>query len=117
MPVRSRSNRTLLQWLISIGACLAVVGQLSVAFATIAEAREGQGMGAHVEQAGTSTHYAHGDACAICQARSLQGLTTRAAELFSSSSVRSSTIESITDRVVASDLFSPGNPRAPPSNG
>lgn len=104
-----------MRWLFTIGACAAIVGQLSVALATLAEAREGQGMGAHVEAAGTATHYAHGEECAICQARSLHGLASRSPEAWLSSDVRSTALVSFADRFIAPGSFSPSHPRAPPS--
>lgn len=115
MSARPRLQRSFTRCLVTIGACLAIVAQLSVALASLAEAREGQGMGAHFEQAGTSLHYAHSDVCAVCQARSLHGLTVRTPEPLASSFVDAPAIVSVSDRLIAADLSSPNDPRAPPS--
>ena len=115
MFARTRRTRSLIRRFVSSGARLAIVAQLSVAFASIADAREGQAMGAHVEQGGTSTHYAHSDACAICQARSLHGLAVRAAEPIPTGAVSATAFSAIADRLVAAELFSPSKSRAPPS--
>src|SRR5262245_701871 len=71
MSAPARLPRSFTRLVVTIGAYLAIVAQLSVACASVAEARDGQGMGAHVEQSGTSLHYAHSDVCALCQVRSL----------------------------------------------
>jgi hypothetical protein len=65
-------------WLGHLAAILAVVAQLAVAIAPLAE-RTDAGAPAHLDPAGTSAHYVHNDAdCAACQARSLHGATARA---------------------------------------
>ncbi|HEU4993370.1 MAG TPA: hypothetical protein VFT29_01040 [Gemmatimonadaceae bacterium] len=114
MDLRTR-QRWFTRWLVTIGACLAIVAQLSVAFASVAEARDGQGMGAHVEQSGTSLHYAHSDICALCQVRSLTGLVMRAPEPFVPSHVAAPAVVAVAERVIVADLSSPSTPRAPPS--
>jgi hypothetical protein len=99
---------------LTIAACVALVGQLGVMLGTIAEGRDGQGMRSHVEQAGTSIHYAHSDLCGLCQARSLQTMGApppRVAPV----SVLSATPSLAADVApIVSEFFLPSPPRAPP---
>ena len=56
-------------------AILAFWAQLMLVVAAIGEGQAGLGFAAHIDPAGTSTHYAHDEAaCAACQARSLHGV-------------------------------------------
>ncbi|HKO17209.1 MAG TPA: hypothetical protein VJU87_13305 [Gemmatimonadaceae bacterium] len=72
MPARTTTR--LSSWLGYFAAVLAVVAQLAVVVAPIAEGREGVGAPAHVEAAGTHLHYSHNETtCAACQARLLHG--------------------------------------------
>jgi hypothetical protein len=113
----ARIIRSLARHLVMIGAMFAIVGQVSVAVATIAEAREGQGMSSHVEQTGTATHYAHGDSCALCYARSLHGLSSRAAIPVAIYESISTNVIAATLRPVATGYLSLGQSRAPPVLG
>jgi hypothetical protein len=117
MSAPTRLQRSFTRWLVTIGAYLAVAAQLSVACASVAEARDGQGMGSHVEQSGTSLHYAHSDVCALCQVRSLQGLVVRPPEPLATSLVAAPAVVAVADRLIVADLSSPSSPRAPPSAG
>ena len=113
----ARISRSLVRNLVTIGAILAIVGQVSVAFASIAEAREGQGMSSHVEQTGTSAHYAHGASCALCYARSLHGLSSRSPIPVPAYGTISTKIVATSQRPVATGLQSLSQSRAPPVLG
>lgn len=103
--------------LLWFGAAAAVVVQLGLTLAPIAEALVGQDAAAHVEAAGTSTHYAHNDAtCATCQARTLHGLIARAADPLIRLAVCDTGIVSANDLRITAEAFSLNNPRAPPTS-
>lgn len=58
-----------------LAAIVALVAQLALLVAGIAEGRQGVGYASHVDPAGTAKHYVHNEAtCASCQARSLHGV-------------------------------------------
>lgn len=114
MPTRPRRSGMLARWLVTIGAYLAIVAQLSVALASVGDARD-QSAGVHVEQAGTSLHYAHSDTCGICQAQSLHGLAARTAEPVPRIAAGSAAPVSGEDQLFVAELFSPKSSRAPPS--
>jgi len=64
-------------WLSTLIACLAIAGQLTVAFAPLAEGREGR-MASHVEANGSVAHFVHDEAkCIACQARSMHSAPER----------------------------------------
>ena len=116
MLAPSRLAHPFARWLVSIGAIVAIVAQLSVALAPLGEARLGGGTASHLESGGTSAHYAHNDAtCAVCQARLLQGLATRTPDVLLTGTVRATTTLAADERFITLELFSPSNPRAPPS--
>jgi len=115
MFASSRLGYPLSRWLTSIGAIVAIVAQLSVAFAPLVEAREGASTAAHVEFGGTSTHYAHNDAtCAVCQGRLLQGLAPRPAAQTPTGTLSAMPLTEASDRFRSPELLSRHNPRAPP---
>ena len=95
---------------------LAMVAQLGVALAPLAEGRQGRSMSSHVEAPGAHGHYTHDEAtCAACQARSIQGTTSRpAVPLLADVHVPTQLTRS-TDRVAARGLDLHAHPRAPPS--
>ena len=117
MSVATRLRRLLIGSLLRRAACVAIVGQLAVLLGSVAEDRDGAGMQAHVEQAGTSVHYAHSDICGLCQARSLHGLSVAAPRLQPIPPLSSEPDRSLRDVVVASHLFAPTASRAPPRLG
>ena len=110
----TRFTLTCSRWLVSLGACLALVAQLGVALSPLGEARN-KSTASHVESGGQQSHYAHNDAdCAVCQARLHQGFTPRAPELPPVDAVFTPAVVHTVDRLLAPDLFSPASPRAPP---
>jgi len=58
-------------------AVLAMMQLLLAAAAPLAERPDSTVAAVHVEQAGTSTHHAHGELCAICAASHLVALPSR----------------------------------------
>lgn len=117
MSVATRLRRVMTRSLLRRAACIAIVGQLAVLLGSVAEDRDGAGMQAHVEQAGTAAHYAHGDLCGLCQARSLHGLSTAAPQIPPAGLIRDEPTASAADLAVASDLFASTASRAPPLLG
>jgi hypothetical protein len=99
---------------LTVAACVALVGQLGVILGTFAEGRDGQGMRAHVEQAGTAIHYAHGDFCGLCQARSLQSMAALPAHMAPDSPAIVAPSAALALRTVDFDVILPSPPRAPP---
>ncbi len=64
-------------WFPALVAVLAIAGQLTVAFAPLAEGREGR-MASHVEANGSRAHFVHDEAkCISCQARSMYSAPER----------------------------------------
>jgi hypothetical protein len=115
MRMRSLPRRKTSHWLARIGALVAVVGQLAVSGATLNEARQGASTAAHVEMPGTSVHYAHnGSDCAVCQARLIQGIVGRPADVPVAVTVLWPTFEEVDTRVVSAGLGSSRQSRAPP---
>jgi hypothetical protein len=112
----TRSRRSFARWLVSIGAIVAIVAQVSVVLAPLGEAREGSSAAAHVEASGTSTHYAHNDAtCVVCQVRSFQGLVARVPDAFADERRQADARVVAAEAFVPPQPFSPSTPRAPPS--
>ena len=113
--VRSTPLRRQRHWLLTVLAFVAVVAQTVVAFAPLAEGRDGR-MAAHVESSGTPTgHYLHNDAtCAACQARSIHGTTSHASVAIAATQLAPSVVVDLIDRAVSSELHPQQNPRAPP---
>lgn len=102
------------RWLVSLGACLAIVAQLGVVLSPLGEARN-TSAASHVEPGGQQSHYAHNDAdCAVCQARLHQGVAPRVPELPSADVVHTPAIVRAVERLLAPDVYIPGSPRAPP---
>jgi hypothetical protein len=60
-------------------ALVAIAQLLLAAAAPLAERPDSTVAAIHVEQAGTSTHHAHGELCAVCAASHLVAPPTRAA--------------------------------------
>jgi hypothetical protein len=112
-----RLRRLLTRSLLRRAACLAVVGQLAVLLGSVADERDGAGMQSHVEQAGTSAHYAHGDICGLCQARSLHGVSVTALKLRSTGPLCDEPNAAVGTLAVSFDLFAPTASRAPPRLG
>ena len=110
-----QATRALSRWLFAAGVALALVSQVAVAFSPLIEAREGSSTASHVEQSGTSSHYAHNDAtCITCQARTLTGPTAGHEPLPAPARVASAPIARSFAPAIASDVSHPKNPRAPP---
>jgi len=103
-------------WLFTALAMLAMVAQIGVALAPLGEGRQGRSMSSHIEAPGAHGHYTHDEAtCAACQARSIQGTTSRpAVPLLADVRVPTQLTRS-TDRVAARGLNLHAHPRAPPS--
>jgi hypothetical protein len=116
MVTRRRTRETVIRWLYAIGVVAAFISQLTVAFSPLVEAREGQGFGAHVEQGGTSSHYAHNDAtCVTCQARTLTGPLPEHEPVPAPTRIAAAPIPRTVAAAIAADVANPKNPRAPPS--
>ncbi|HMC55597.1 MAG TPA: hypothetical protein VKH19_10525 [Gemmatimonadaceae bacterium] len=112
-----RLPRATFRWLFAAGVIAAFVSQLAVVLSPLAEAREGQSFASHVEQGGTSSHYAHNDAtCITCQARTLTGPTARPQTVPAPTEVSSPVISRVLPAAIAAKLCRPKNPRAPPLN-
>jgi hypothetical protein len=103
-------------WLFTALALLAMAAQLGVALAPLAEGRPGRSMSSHIEAPGAHGHYTHDEAtCASCQARSIQGTTSRPAlPLLADVHVPAQRTGSF-ERVVSRGLNLHAHPRAPPS--
>jgi len=99
---------------LTLAACVAIVGQLGVMLGTIAEGRDGQGMRSHVEQAGTSIHYAHSDLCGLCQARTLQTVAALPPRMAPVSILRAAPSVAAGVAPDVAEFFLPSPPRAPP---
>lgn len=108
-------TRAVSRWLFGAGVVLAVISQVALALSPLGEAREGRGYASHVENAGTSTHYAHNDAtCATCQARSITGLAAKAEHPRTPSSAPTLALSSIVEGFACRAGANPHSPRAPP---
>lgn len=117
MHVSPRLAPSIARRLLMVGAAVAVVAQLALVVAPLAEAWQGQDAAAHVEASGTATHYAHNDAtCAACQARTLMGLAIAPATPTFAATVADARIVTAADGQVVAQRFSPNNPRAPPAS-
>jgi hypothetical protein len=94
---------------------LAMVAQIVVAVAPLAEGRDGR-MASHVESKGVPGHYAHNDAtCAACQARSIHGTTSSANVPLLADALAPTRLVRGVERVVETALHPKDNPRAPPA--
>jgi hypothetical protein len=116
MLVSRRFVRRAARWLSSIGAGVAIAAQVGVAMAPIGEARLGTNSAPHVELGGTAVHHAHSDAnCAVCQARATHAAVTRAATGVAALALHAMPPVQSTEQLIAPELRSLGNPRAPPA--
>ena len=103
-------------WLFAIIAIIAMTAQLVVSLAPLAEGRMGQTLSAHVEAGGTKGHVAHNEAtCASCQARSIQGTTSRPVSPLPETLLATVTAFAAVDRALSAGVHSHANPRAPPA--
>ena len=94
---------------------MAFVAQVIVALGPVAEGREGASTAAHVESAGTSTHFAHNDAtCAACQARSVHSIAPQMPAVAIARVLVAKGFDAPRYRVVAARLSRKTAPRAPP---
>jgi hypothetical protein len=114
MTSGSRQHRLLMRSFLRVAACVAIVGQLAVMLGTIADGRDGPGMASHVEQAGTSIHYAHSDACGLCQVRSLQSMASAAPSVPVPALVCVAPSACVSESAIVADFFVPNPSRAPP---
>jgi len=102
-------------WLFALIALLATTAQIALAFAPLAEAREGQ-LVAHVEADGARGHFSHDDAtCAACQARSIHGTAPRDETPAVDGTDQVSLVVSPARRVASAGVHALAHPRAPPS--
>lgn len=116
MPASPRPATPFARLLLRIGAVVAIVAQVGLVVAPLAEVWQGQDAAAHVEAGGTSTHYAHNDAtCAACQARTLIGLAVASAAPVLRTELGDARVVPSRDFRPAAGRFSPNNPRAPPT--
>ncbi len=112
----SSARPTTRSWFLTALALLAMVAQLGVALAPLAEGRQGRSMSSHIEAPGAHGHYTHDEAtCAACQARSIQGTTSRpAVPLLADIRIPTQRTRA-NDHVVSRGLNLHAHPRAPPS--
>lgn len=103
-------------WLFTALALIALMAQLGVALAPLAEGRPGRSMSSHIEAPGAHGHYTHDEAtCAACQARSIQGTTARPAVPLLADIRIPAQRTGANDHLVARGLNLHAHPRAPPS--
>jgi hypothetical protein len=115
MAPRPIASNAIRRWLFSALAVLAIAAQLVVAFAPLAEGRDGR-MASHVESGGAASHYTHSEAsCAACQARSIHGATSRPTPPLIRESIAPTAVPTATTRIVSSEFHLLDNSRAPPS--
>src|SRR5947209_3718360 len=107
-----RLSSSRFHWLSTLIALLAVVGQLAVAVAPLAEGRERR-MGSHVESSGSRSHFVHDEAkCAACQARLIQGAPSRVAQLVIPMAITSGVERDLASSTRAAAFNLQSNPRA-----
>lgn len=115
MQASSRVPRGALRWLNAIVAVVAIAAQLYGALSPLGEARQTRSSAAHVEQGGTSSHWAHNEeSCAVCQARSVHAALPRVPTLNAVSELATAPLVKAAERVASAELRSLSNPRAPP---
>lgn len=111
----AQNRRRHATYLHSLFAVLAMVAQLVVSFAPLAESRDPR-MASHVEAGGFQTHRAHSEAfCAACQARSIHGAASRAYPIALAEEAERPSVADAVDRIVSFELDPSTHPRAPPS--
>ncbi|MDB4874356.1 MAG: hypothetical protein JWM41_802 [Gemmatimonadetes bacterium] len=97
-------------------AIFATAAQLVVALLPLTEGRVARTLSAHVEADGAKGHVAHNEAtCASCQARSIQGATSRAVFPIPESTVGALTAVASVERFVSAAYHPQAHPRAPPT--
>jgi hypothetical protein len=102
-------------WLSTLVAFAAMVGQLTVALAPLAEGRESR-MASHVESGGAKGHFVHDEAkCVSCQARSMHGTLGRAVVPPIVLVLAPTTVADLAANIQSADLNHQAKPRAPPS--
>jgi hypothetical protein len=110
----SRPKQRKRHWLFAVFAFLAITAQLVVAIAPLTEGRDAR-MASHVESSGSRTHFLHDDAtCAACQARSIQGTTSRPVVPIVIVALSPNDIVRAADHDGSPGLHLQQNPRAPP---
>src|ERR1700761_4195817 len=115
MNLRSGPSHSLSRWLSTVLAALAMAAQLVVAFAPLAEGRDGR-MASHIESGGVASHYTHSEAtCAACQARSIHGATARPALPHIREAITATAVSTTSPRIVSYDFHLQDNSRAPPA--
>ncbi len=101
--------------LMRLFAALALVAQIAVVLAPVAEGFGGVGMAAHVESGGNASHHAHDDStCIACQVRAFHGATARLGSAAPLAARRSTPPVLTAEAVTAADLVAHRLPRAPP---
>ena len=102
-------------WISTLVAIAAVVGQLTVAVAPLAEGRESR-MASHVENGGARGHFVHDEAkCVSCQARSMHGTLGRAVAPPIVLVLEPTVVADFAASIQSADLNHQAKPRAPPS--
>ena len=91
------------------------VAQIFLSFAPLLEGGRGPDARAHVEEAGTTLHHAHNDACAACIARGLLQSSEPAAHEPISFQVAASSFTSDSPVIVEAGWSLLSRSRAPPS--
>lgn len=106
-----RSASTLMRFF----AAIALLAQIAVVLAPMAEGRAGIGMAAHVESGGNASHHAHDDStCIACQVRAFHGTAAHLGDAAPVAARRSAPPVLAADAVPAADLVAHRLPRAPP---
>ncbi len=95
-------------------ALVTMLQLLLVAAAPLAERQDSTVAAIHVEQAGTSTHHAHGELCAVCAASHLVAPPARAATAPVVASVTTSASDVSRPPSTAAERLDT-QPRAPPA--
>jgi hypothetical protein len=97
-----------------LAVILASVHALVITFAPLAERADSSVAPVHTEQAGTSTHHAHGELCAICAASHLVAPLPRVA-LAPLVMRADAQLQGARRQLVAAVERLPAQPRAPPA--
>jgi hypothetical protein len=97
-----------------VTAVVTMLQLLLVAAAPLAERQESAVAAIHVEQAGTSTHHAHGELCAVCAASHLVAPPARAGSTPVATSATTSAVGDSRAPSTAADRLDT-QPRAPPA--
>jgi hypothetical protein len=117
MQVRPSPARTRASRLYVIAALLAMVAQLAIVLAPLAEGRAGVGMGPHVESSSSHNpaHHTHDEAtCVACQVRTMFGVTGHAIVPPAAAALHALPVALRADDAPVAERVAVIRPRAPP---